>query len=347
MDNALLLALLLTCCLAFVVQASAGLELRVRGESLIFTKTEPAKLCFDQIVPGTLKLRTTFSPRKKGSESYVEGKDFVVDYAAGTIARTPGSRLPDYSTNCLYGQKDFDHTKFAGFSNHAWFVWADYTTTNGKPWALPHDYSKVMAGVRKKLEAGGTFRIASYGDSITAGGEASELRYRFQARYGRYLEKQFPGVRVRVQDVSISGYSSQQGIDWFDKYMGIADSPDLALIGFGMNDHNIGGPSPEKFRENLVTIVKMIRGKKGAECILFSAFPPNDLWHYGSHRMGQFAEATKQAAEEAQCGYVDVWSTWEMVLQRKDQSSLLGNNINHPNDFGHWMYEEAFEAMRF
>jgi hypothetical protein len=35
------------------------------------------------------------------------------------------------------------------------------------------------------------------------------------------------------------------------------------------------------------------------------------------------------------------------VFKRKDQSSLLGNNINHPNDFGHWLYAQAFEAMHF
>ena len=54
-----------------------------------------------------------------------------------------------------------------------------------------------------------------------------------------------------------------------------------------------------------------------------------------------------QAAAEANCAYVDVYSTWEMVLQRKDQTSLLGNNINHPNDFGHWLYAQAFAALRF
>ncbi len=347
MPNAFLFAALVILCLTLAAGAASGCTMRVRGESLVFVKTQPANLCFDQIVPGSLVLRTTFSARKQGSVRYTEGVDFVVDYAAGTIRRTPKSTIPDWSTNCLYGQKDFDHSKFAGFSNHAWFVWADYVTTNGKPWAQPNDQTAVMAAVRKKLEAGGVFRIASYGDSITAGGEASELRYRFQARYGHYLEKQFPGVRVKVQDVSISGYSSRQGIDWFDKYMGIAESPDLALVGFGMNDHNIGGPDPDVFRGQLVEIVKMIRERKGADVILFSAFPPNDLWHYGTHRMGQFAEATRQAAQEAQCGYVDVWSTWEMVLQRKDQPSLLGNNINHPNDFGHWLYEQAFEAMKF
>ena len=173
------------------------------------------------------------------------------------------------------------------------------------------------------------------------------MRFQFQQRFAHYLGRKFRKAEITVQDVSISGYSSQQGIDWFDKYIGTVEKPDLALVGFGMNDHNIGGPDPAKFRSNLVTIVKMIRERKGAEVILFSAFPPNDNWHYGSHRMALFAEATKQAAAEAKCAYVDVYGTWKMVLQRKDQPSLLGNNINHPNDFGHWMYEQAFEAMEF
>jgi acyl-CoA thioesterase I len=63
--------------------------------------------------------------------------------------------------------------------------------------------------------------------------------------------------------------------------------------------------------------------------------------------MRLYAEATRGAAAEARCAYADVWSTWEMVLKRKDQPSLLANNINHPNDFGHWLYEQAFEAMNF
>lgn len=340
----LIVALLL--CLAFCLSAQADIPMRVQGESLIFVGTKPANLCFDQVVPGSLKLRSTYSARKEGSLSYEEGRDYVVDYAHGTITRTAASRLPDYTTNCLYGQKDFDHTKFPGFSNHKWFVWADYRTTDGKPWAQPNDQSRYLKAVRAKLQQGGPFKIATYGDSITAGGEASITRYRFQWRYAHYLRTQFPKADITVQDVSISGYATRQGLDWFDKYLGSVDKPDLALVGFGMNDHNKGGESPESFCRNLVQLVKMIRERKGAEVILFSAFPPNEDWHYGSHRMKLFAEATRRAAAEAGCAYVDVFGTWEMVLKRKDQSSLLGNNINHPNDFGHWLYEQAFEAMK-
>ncbi len=321
--------------------------MKVQGESLVLAGTAPGNLCFDQVAEGSLTLRSTFIADQPGGLLYAEGTDYVVDYARGTLARTPGSRIPDYSTHCLFGLDDFDHTRFSDYGNHRWFVWADYETTNGRPWAEPNDQSQYLKGVRAKLEAGGRFRIASYGDSITAGGEASRPEFRFQNRFAQYLQARFPKAAVEVQDASISGYASRQGVDWFDDYLGKVEAPDLVLVGFGMNDHNIGTAEPETMKSNLVTIVRLIRERKGAETVLFSAFPPNDRWHYGTHRMAQFALATRQAAAEAQCAYVDVHSTWEMVLRRKDQSSLLGNNINHPNDFGHWLYEQAFEAMAF
>jgi len=33
-------------------------------------------------------------------------------------SRLEGSRIPDYRKNSLFGQKDFDHSKFAGFGNY-------------------------------------------------------------------------------------------------------------------------------------------------------------------------------------------------------------------------------------
>ena len=52
-------------------------------------------------------------------------------------------------------------------------------------------------------------------------------------------------------------------------------------------------------------------------------------------------------AAESNCAYVNVFDTWARVLQRKDQPSLLGNNINHPDDFGHWLYLQSFVALSF
>ena len=324
---------------------ATGETMNVQGESLVLAKTAPGNLCFNQVEKGSLTLRSTFVPGKPGGTVYAEGRDYVVDYAKGTLARTTDSRIPDYSANSVYGKKDFDHGKFPDCGNLNWFVWADYRTANGQPWAKPNDQSRYLADVRRKLAAGGAFKIASYGDSITAGGEASEVAFQFPQRFARYLQAKFPKAKITIQDVSIPGYASQQGIEWFDQKIGTVRRPDLVLVGFGMNDHNISSIEPETFKANLVKLAKMIRERQGADVILFSAFPPNDNWHYGSHRMDQYAAATRQAAAEAKCAYADVYSTWKMVLKRKDQSSLLSNNINHPNDFGHWLYAQALEAM--
>jgi len=323
-----------------------GETMKVQGESLVLAKTLPGNLCFDRVAKGSVVVRSTYRAGTEKTVVYQEGVDYVVDYDKGSIARTENSAMPDFSKNMLYGQKDFDHTKFPGYTNHPFFVWVDYTTRNGRAWARLNDQTPYLAGTRAKLEAGGPLKIVSYGDSITAGGEASTPDLRFQAIFGQQLQQRFPKAKIEVEDASISGYASIHGIQWWDKYIG-KTSPDLVLVGWGMNDHNINGPTPEQFRQNLVTLVGMIRERKGAEVILFSAFPPNGDWHYGTHRMALYADATRQAAAEARCAYVDVWSTWEMVLRRKDQSSLLGNNINHPNDFGHWLYAQAFAALRF
>lgn len=328
----------------------------VHGESFVLTRTEPRKFCHERLMRGSVTVRSTFLANKPGAVVYTEGQDYVVDYVHGTLARTPGSRIPDFATNPLFGQKDFDHTKFPGFTNHPWFVWVDYKTPERTPWARRNDQSRALRAVKTRLQAGGPFKIVSYGDSITAGGEASEQALRFQWRWAEALGKRFPKAAITVEDLSLSGYTSRQGIDWFDKKpeslrplttLGTAEKPDLVLVGFGMNDHNRGSVEPEVFQSNLVALSKLIQERKGASVLLFSAFPPNDDWHYGTHRMAQYAAATQRAAREAGAAYVDVFATWEQVLKRKDPPSLLGNNINHPNDFGHWLYAQAFEALVF
>ncbi|WP_339718128.1 SGNH/GDSL hydrolase family protein [Cyclobacterium amurskyense] len=329
-----------------IPESNLGITMDIQGESLVLAANKPGKLSFDSLVENSVVVRSTYQRFNPESKVYIEGADYTVDYANGEISRTPDSSIPDYSKHVLYGKKDFDHREYPDYSNHSYFIWVDYATKNGARLALPNDQSKYLSNSRQKLESGEPLSIVSYGNSITAGGEASSTDLRFQYLYGNYLKSIFPKAKVTIEDVSISGYSSSEGIKWWDTYIG-KTTPDLVLVGWGMNDHNIGSNTPEQYKKNLIELVGMIKERKNAEVIIYSTFPPNHEWHYGSHSMELFAEAAKQAALEANCAYVDVYSTWMKVLERKDQSSLLGNNINHPNDFGHWLYEQAFEAMSF
>ena len=48
------------------------------------------------------------------------------------------------------------------------------------------------------------------------------------------------------------------------------------------------------------------------------------------------------------CGaYVDASGTRNVVLRRKDRSPLPANSINHPDDVGHWVSEQAPGATQF
>lgn len=327
--------------------ASSGRTMKIEGESLVLAGREAGNLMFADIVPGSISIRSTYEPGKD-TIVYEQGRDYVVNYAQGTIARSPASRMPDYSKSILYGQKNFDHGQFPGFTNNGFFVWVDYQTRSGSPLTTPTDQSALLRKTRKKLSAGGPFKLIAFGDSIAAGGEASTEDLRFQNRYGAYLQKRFPKAQITVECGATGGDTTANGLARLEEKV-LTRKPDLALVAFGMNDHNVPpyGVSLESFEANLKQMIDAIRQRTGAEIILLSTFPPNPEWRFGSHQMDKYAEATKRVARESKCAYADVYSVWMKVLDRKDPSSLLGNNINHPNDFGHWLYLQALEAVEF
>lgn len=327
-------------------EAPAEISVRMTGESLVLVGQEPGNLCFGKVVPGTVTVRSTYEPDKPGVVVYEQDRDYVVDPIHGTITRTEGSRIPDFSANMLYGKKEFDHNQFPGFGNGAFFVYVDYTTENGSPLFTPTDQADKLKQTRERLEKGGPFKVIAFGDSITTGGDASEERLQFTRRYVQWLQERFPKAEITFENGATGGDSTIQGLARLEEKV-LTRNPDLVLVGFGMNDHNKNCLEPDAFEANLVSIIETIKTRTGAEVIAYSAFPPNPDWKFGTHRMGQFAAATRRAADKAQCAFADVFTVWEYVLARKDCPSLLGNNINHPNDFGHWLYFGALMVVKF
>ncbi len=323
--------------------ATASPLLPIHGESLVLVEEIPGKLCFDNITPGSVHIRSTYLNDAENRVDYKEDVDFTVDYEKGTITRTKDSAIPDFSKNVLYGKKSFDHSKFPGYGNAPFFCFVDYETKKGTPLSACNDQRRLLPKTLEKLQKGKPVTIMAYGDSITAGGEASAVALRFQQRWGQDLREHFPNAKITLKNGATGGDSTVQGLQRLQEKV-LNESPDLVLIGFGMNDHNRGGLEPGQFEKNLTTIAERIRQNTSAEILLFSTFPPNPDWKFGSHRMHQFASATQRAAHALHCPYVDVYNTWMNVLKRKDFSSLLGNNINHPNNFGHWLYLDAFKA---
>jgi lysophospholipase L1-like esterase len=335
--------LFVACMLSLLVRTSSAEENSIVGDSLVLAGQSPGKLLVGDVVAESVVVRSTYVP---GGTTYELGKDYQLDAKAGTISRMLGSRIPDFATNMLYGKKDFDHSKFPGYGNGKFFVYVDYRARQALKLTEPRDASKLLAQTVEKLRSGKPMKVVAFGDSITAGGEASTVALQYPSRYVEHLRGLFPGAQITLENGATGGDSTVQGLARLDEKV-IRRTPDLVLVAFGMNDHNIPGFGVEvaAFKQNLKQIVATIRQKTGADVILLSSFPPNPEWHFSSHRMEDYARATEEAAAESEVAYADVYGLWKTVLERKDFPSLLGNNINHPNDFGHWLYVEALSAL--
>ncbi len=306
------------------------------GESVIFVGEEPARLAERPLASAPLLVRSAFAPGP-GVLEYVAGQDYAVDFSAGTLRRLPGSRLPDFRTNSLFGQDDFDHSKFPGFGNTRFFAFVDYGFRPTNAWPIQPAQVALLPKSAAKLKAGGEFKLVAFGDSITAGGDATRPELIFWNQWATELGKKYPQARLTAVNGATGGDTTVQGLQRLQAKV-LDQRPDLVLIGFGMNDHNRGGVPIPQFEANLKEMISRIRAANGAEVVLFSAFPPNPKWKFGSHRMEQYAAATERVARETGAAFADVFHNWQAIANRKQPEDLLGNNINHPNDFGHWLY---------
>ena len=316
------------------------------GESVVLVGDASGNLAFAPLLSQPVTVRSTYRDGLPQTVHYQPVQDYVLD-ASGAIRRTPGSRIPDFGTNILYGKEDFQHDQFPGFGNRRFFVYVDYA--HREKWQRPP--AKAELGVaklpktRQKLQAGATVRIVAFGDSITAGGDASEPKLIFWERWAGALRMKYPHAHIETTNGATGGDATVQGLQRLEEKV-LRQKPDLLLIGFGMNDHNREGYGVplDAFATNLRTMIARIRASTDAEIVLFSAFPPNPKWHYGSHNMEAYADATERVAREEHCAYADVYHNWMSLAARKKPEDLLANNINHPNDYGHWIYFEALQT---
>lgn len=313
------------------------------GESMVFIGDEPSPLAFPPARQPALRLRSTYRP-EPATILYEEGRDYRVDYDRGTVTRLPGSRLPDFRTNVLHGQEEFDHTKFPGYGNKPFFAYADYDLATPVVWPVATPSAAKLPATRAKLAAGGALTIVAFGDSITNGGEASVPELIFWRRWADDLQAKYPRASIKTVNGATGGDTTTRGLQRLQAKV-LAERPDLVLVGFGMNDHNRRGVPLPDFERQLREIISRIRAATTAEIVVFSTFPPNPRWAHGSHRMAEYAAATARVAAETKCVFADVFGSWQALAARKRPEDLLANNINHPNDFGHWIYYRVLAAL--
>ena len=313
------------------------------GEPIVLVGTNASRLAFMPSSSHPLSVRNTYLDLP-GTIHYKSGIDYAFDTETGEISRTPQSRIPDFASNPIYGKNKFGLNDFPGMTNQPYFTFIDYTLRKKAEWPQQPTQISLLPRTQKKLRSGEKITIIAFGDSITAGSEASDKSLSYWERWLQLLRNKYPGAIIASVNSGIGGTATYSALPLLETNV-LKHNPDLVLIAFGMNDHNIGEVPPAKFEKDLRKMIDLIRTKTEAEIILLSTFPPNPKWANGSHQMENFAAATELVAIEKHCAFVDIYHNWLALAERKKPEDLLANNVNNPNEFGHWIYFQVLARL--
>ena len=215
----------------------------------------------------------------------------------------------------------------------------------------------------EKLRAGGDFHLTLYGDSITAGWEASGCNERAidMVTLGEYhvslwhapyqpawaelvtnaLQARYPQSTVIKTNRAAGGSTVQWGVEHAAELVPPC-KPDLIMLGFGMNSMQ---ESAEDYRRAILSIIRTIR-KECPDCefVLVSPMIPNpEIKGFQNNQLPAQQDVLYQIAAELEGVCIaPVHSVFrEMTARGKHYLELTGNCINHPNDFSVRVYAQT------
>ena len=204
----------------------------------------------------------------------------------------------------------------------------------------------------RKLKNGERVVIVCWGDSVTAGGNASESQYRYTDVFYVGLQRMFPRAQIEVHNVSVGGSSS---INWLypEKYpfsrpeqqdeLGFGRittlKPDLVTLEFVNDaglDENVRVRAYETIYQSMVEI--------GSEWILITPHFTHPLW-MGIDMRGQenrpYVSFLKDFSSRHHLGLADASARWAHLWKEGiPYLTLLHNSVNHPDNRGHRIFAE-------
>lgn len=308
-----------------------------------------------------------------GSAFYQPEKDYVV--MGRKLLRTESSRIP-------YLERDTYCKPFTGVPETAWvrlpggreymevvsdvYRWQTLVTyTHKSSWNgfRPESGFGQLSLSAEKLRAGGDFRLVFYGDSITAGWEASGCNedaidmvtlknYHVSLWHAPYqpawaelvtneLQSRYPQSNIIKTNCAAGGANMQWGVQHAEELVN-PHMPDLVVLGFGMNSMQ---ETAGDYRESILAMIHTVRGTcPGCEFVLVSPMIPNpEILSFQNNQLpAQQAALYEIAANMRGVCVAPVHSVFqELIARGKHYLELTGNCINHPNDFSVRIYAQT------
>lgn len=215
---------------------------------------------------------------------------------------------------------------------------------------LPKTWAKLNSGGR------GTLHILAWGDSVTAGGQASDEAHHYQQQFLVRLRKRFPDAKIELTTVAWGGRTTAAflaeppGSEHNFQEKVLDARPDLVIMEF-VND---AGLSAAQIEERYGMLLGRFR-EVGAEwAILTPHFVWGEWMGTGTAKVthdprpyvaGLRAFTTKRDSEPG-LALADTSRHWEhLAAQGIPYQTLLVNSLNHPDDRGHAIFADALMEL--
>lgn len=219
----------------------------------------------------------------------------------------------------------------------------------GQPFPEPTQAEKVQLSqpVRQtlaKLRAGKPVHIVTWGDSVTAGGDASKPELAYANLFITRLRERFPKAAITHTNSAIGGTNTSQRLPDFEKEV-LAHKPDLVTMEF-VNDMNFPVSELQKNWNQALTQVNA----SGAEAVVITPHFTMPEFMGNAHPRGtevrQDVRWLKLIAKQNAAGLADTSRRWaHLETEGVPYITLLHNGINHPNDRGHEMFVKDLMSL--
>ena len=299
------------------------------------------------------------------SVTYREGVDYRIE--GRRIYRLPDSSIPYWEPdeyfpiqpndpNIRIGvdwdnlEYDFDRTVQRYIIYGEPFMVVDrqcavtYTHRDAYTGFIPPDQSAASAPLLEKLRAGKPVSVMCYGDSVAVGCCASGTKY------GGFINPGMPdyphivtewigqtfGVPVSLENQAVGGWRAENCLDEWDKRIAGKDI-DLLMLRVGGND---SFTPPVAYKAQIGEMLRRFYAEHPEGVVLLqSAETPNPQSCWVGNQVYFEDILFSLAAEYPQTVVAPVYGmfVW-MQSTGKRMRDFLGNNINHPNDFGIRVY---------
>jgi lysophospholipase L1-like esterase len=153
---------------------------------------------------------------------------------------------------------------------------------------------------------------------------------------------------------AVPGSRAADGVQEARQILGRLLFPQLVVVAFGVNDQTLrrsrrtGRTRPrttaKEFERQILSIQRTVKSRLNADVALIAPCEPNPDWEGASGLIPEYRDSLHRISESSGSTLIDVTTLWQYVRHEQPDVELLENQINHPNDIGHWLYALALTS---